>query len=119
MQSVRRTSRRHGGPLQIACFFVGTDTSSGAKRATMVPESKKMDMPYVVAGTAKHVRDFGYSQHTENQRHESRPVDIRFFDVREANVHNDPRVRSSCVTWMMWLETGPEEHLMSDFEHMM
>ena len=42
-----------GGPLQIACFFVGTDTSSGAICATMVPEPKKMDMPHVDAGTAK------------------------------------------------------------------
>ena len=65
-----------GGPLQIACFFVGADTSSGAIRATMVPDSKKMDMPYVVAATAKWVRDLGYSQHTENQRHELQPVDI-------------------------------------------
>ena len=45
------------GPLQIACFLVGTDTSSGPMSATMVPDSKKMDMPYVVAGTAKWVRD--------------------------------------------------------------
>ena len=27
-----------GGPLQIACFLVGTDTSSGAIHATMVPD---------------------------------------------------------------------------------
>ena len=42
-----------GGPLQIACFLVGADTSSGAIHATMVPDSKKMDMPCVVAATAK------------------------------------------------------------------
>ena len=48
-----------GGPLQIACFLVGADTSSGAIHATMVPDSKKMDMPYVVAATAKWVRDLG------------------------------------------------------------
>ena len=36
----------------------------------MVPYTKKMDMPYVVAATAKWVRDLVYSQHTENQRHE-------------------------------------------------
>ena len=41
-----------GGPLQIACFFVGADTSSGAIHATMVPDSKKMDMPCVVAAEA-------------------------------------------------------------------
>ena len=67
-----------GGPQQTAC-----DTSSGAIHATMVPDSKKMDMPYVVAATAKWVRELGYSQHTENQRHELQPVDIRSFDVRE------------------------------------
>ena len=72
-----------GGPLQIACFLEGTDTSSGATHATTVQDSKKMDMPYVVAGTAKSVRDLLYSQHTENQRHELRPLDIRSFDVRE------------------------------------
>ena len=32
------------GPLQIACFLVGADTSSGAIHATMVPGSKKMDI---------------------------------------------------------------------------
>ena len=42
-----------GGPLRIACFLVGADTSSGAIHATMVPYPKNMDMPYVVAATAK------------------------------------------------------------------
>ena len=42
-----------GGPLQIACFLVGADTSSGAAHATMVPDFKKMDMPHVVAATGK------------------------------------------------------------------
>ena len=67
-----------GGPLQIVCFLVGTDTSSGAIHATTVPDSKKMGMLHVVAATAKWVRDLEYSQNTENQRHE-----IRSFDVRE------------------------------------
>ena len=48
-----------GGHPQIACFIVGTETSSGAIHATMVPDSKKMDMSYVVAATAKWVRDLG------------------------------------------------------------
>ena len=51
-----------GGPLQIACFLVGTDTSSAAIHATMVPDCKKMDMPYVVAATAKWVRDLEYER---------------------------------------------------------
>ena len=72
-----------GGPLQIACFLVGTDTSSGVIHATMVPDSKKIHMPCVVATTAKWVRDLEYSQHTEYQRHELQPVDIRSFDVCE------------------------------------
>ena len=63
-----------GGPLLIACFFVGTDTSSGAIHATMVPDSKKM--PHAVAGTAKWV--------------------LRHMDDV--------------------VGTGPEEHLMSDFQ---
>ena len=72
-----------GGPLQIACFFVGADSPSGAIHATMVPDSKKMDMPYVVPATPKWVRDLGHSQHTENQRHELQPVEIKSFYVRE------------------------------------
>ena len=51
-----------GGLLQIACFLVGADTSSGAIHATMVPDSKKMDMPNVVAATTKWVRDLGYER---------------------------------------------------------
>ena len=73
-----------GGPPQIACFLVGTDTSSGAIHATKVPDSKKMDMPYVVATTAKWVRDLVYSYSIQkNQRHEPQPADIRSFDVCE------------------------------------
>ena len=51
-----------GGFVQIACFLVGADTSSGAIHATMVPDSKKMYMPYVVAATAKSVRDLVYER---------------------------------------------------------
>ena len=51
-----------GRPLLRACFLVGTDTSSGAIHATMVADSKKMDMPYVVAATAKWVCDLGYER---------------------------------------------------------
>ena len=51
-----------GGPLQIACFLVGTDTSSGAMHATMVPDSKKMDMTHVVAATTKWVSDLWYAR---------------------------------------------------------
>ena len=39
----------HGSPLQTACFLVGAD-------------SKKMDMPSVVAATAKWLRDLGYER---------------------------------------------------------
>ena len=42
-----------GRPLQIASFLVGTDTSAGALCATTVQDSKQMDMPCVVAGSAK------------------------------------------------------------------
>ena len=62
--------RGDGGPLQIACFFVGADTSSGAIHATMVPVSKKIDMPYVIAATAKWVRDLVYERfclHEDNE----------------------------------------------------
>ena len=48
--------------LQIACFLVGTDTSFGAIHATMVPNPKKMDMPFVVATIAKWVRDMVYER---------------------------------------------------------
>ena len=55
-------SMGEGGPPQIACFLVGTDTSSAAIHATMVPDCKKMDMPCVVAATAKWVRDLEYER---------------------------------------------------------
>ena len=45
-----------GGPLQIACFLVG------AIHATMVPDSKNMDMPCVVAAAAKWVRDVWFTR---------------------------------------------------------
>ena len=51
-----------GRPPQIVCFLVGADTSCGAIHATMVPDSKKMDMLYVVAATAKWVRDLVYER---------------------------------------------------------
>ena len=51
-----------GGPQQVACFLVGADTSSGVVHATMVPDSKKMDMPCVVAATPKWVRDLEYER---------------------------------------------------------
>ena len=35
-----------GGPLQIACFLGRNDASSGAMHATMVPDSKKMDIAF-------------------------------------------------------------------------
>ena len=37
-----------GGALQIACFLLGAETSSGAFHATMVPDSKRMDMPMLL-----------------------------------------------------------------------
>ena len=58
----------NGGLLQMACFVVGTDTSSGAIHATMVPDSKKMDMHHVVAGTATWVRDLDAFVHTETKK---------------------------------------------------
>ena len=57
-----------GGRQQIACFFVGTDTSSRAIHTTMVPDFK-MDVPYVVAGTAKWVRDLEYLRLVATRRH--------------------------------------------------
>ena len=58
----------------------------------MVPDSKKMDMLHVVAGTAKWVR----GQHTEDRR--SDEILLRHMDYV--------------------VVTGSEEHLLSDFEHM-
>ena len=84
----------------------------------MVPDSKKMDIPYVVATTAKWVRDLGYPQHTENQRHELQPVDIRSFNACQETCAQ----RSDDSILLRHMDdvvgTGPEEHLMSDFEHM-
>ena len=52
-----------GGPPKIACFLMGTDTPSGAIHGTMVPDSKKTDMPNVVAGTAKWWRAVEYARY--------------------------------------------------------
>ena len=104
-----------GSPRQSACFLVGTDTSSGAIHATMVLDSKKMDMPYVVATTAKWVLDLGYSQHTENQRHELQPADIRSFDVCEQR--SDDSILLGHMDDVVG--TSTEEHPMSDFEHLL
>ena len=60
--SHREQSKIDAVVLQIACFLVGADTSSGAIHATMVPDSKNVDMPHVVASTAKWVRDLGYER---------------------------------------------------------
>ena len=59
---------------------------------------------------------FVYSQHTEKQRHELVPSDIRSFDVREKRT---PRPDDSILLRHMddVVGTGPEEHLMSDIEH--
>ena len=55
-------TQKDTGPPQIACFLVGTYTSSGAISATKVPDSWKMDMLHVVGGTPKWVRDLGYER---------------------------------------------------------
>ena len=49
-------------PSADCVFPCGTDTSSGAIHPTMVPDSKKMYMPHVVAATAKWVHDLVYER---------------------------------------------------------
>ena len=44
------------------------DTSSETIHATMVPRSKKMDMPYHVAATAKGVRDLMYDRYLHRDK---------------------------------------------------
>ena len=44
-----------GGPLQIACFLVGTDTFTGAIHATTVPDPKKMGLPMLLQQQSVHV----------------------------------------------------------------
>ena len=52
-----------GGPLQIACFLVGADTSSGAIRATMVPDSKKDGHALCCCGNSQMgARTWGYER---------------------------------------------------------
>ena len=96
---------------------MGTDTSSGALHATIVPDSKKMDMPHVVAGTAKCVRDLRYAQRTKQ---------INDMSYDQLISHSSPYVRkraqrSDDSILLRHMDdvvgTGPEEHLMSDFEH--
>ena len=54
---------------------------------------------------------------TENQRHELQPVDIRSFDVVKKRAQ-----RSDDLILLRQMDdmvgTGPEGHLVSDFEHM-
>ena len=109
-----------GGPLQIACFLVGTDTSSEAIHATMVPDSKKMDMPYVVAETAKWVRDF-----VTWGIHSAQKINDMSCNqwISDPSTYAKKRTqRSDCSNLLRHMDdvvgTGPEEHLMSDFEHM-
>ena len=59
-----------GGPLQIACFLVEQTPPLEPIHSTMVPDSKKMVMSYVVAATAKWVRDLAYERfclHGDNE----------------------------------------------------
>ena len=55
-----------------------------------------------VSGTRDFSSGLVYSQHTENQRHELQPVEIRSFDVREETCTKDQMIRFSCATWMTW-----------------
>ena len=64
-----------GGPLQIACFLVGTDTSSGPMFSTMVPDSEKMDILYVVVSVHRYplpsalVHRFSFQTSTSQTSH--------------------------------------------------
>ena len=55
--------------------------------------------------------------HTENQRHELQPVDIRSLTYVKKRAQ-----RSDDLVFLRHMDdvvgTGPDEHLMSDFEHM-
>ena len=86
-----------GGPLHIRAIH-----------ATMVPDSKKMDM-------AKWERDLRYSQRTA--KHELRPVEVRSFDVTKRAQRSDDAILLRHMDEVVG--TGPEEHLMSDFVHIM
>ena len=70
-----------GGSLQIACFLVGADTSSAAIHATMVPTPRRWTCPMLWRQQPSGCVTWGI--HTENQRRELQPVDIRSFDVCE------------------------------------
>ena len=101
-----------GGTLQIACFVVGTDTSSGAIHVTMLPDSKKMlrqqpngCVTWCVHTTQK-INDMSYNQLIS---------DPSTYVKKRAPPSDDS------ILWRHMddvVGTGPEEHLMSDFEHM-
>ena len=82
-----------GGPLQIACFLVG----SGAIHATMVRDSKNMDMPHVVAGTAKRVRDLGYERVCLHGVKEA-VLQLLLGKVAKRMPSSRTRLANSCVT---------------------
>ena len=106
-----------GGLLQIACILVGTDASPGAIHATMVPDSKKMDMPYVVATTAKWVRDLGiHSTQKINDMNCRQLISDPLTYVKKRAQRSDDSILLRHTDDVV--ATGHEEHLMSALEHM-
>ena len=104
-------------PLKIACSPVGADTSSGAIHATMVPDSKKMDMPYVVSSTATWLCDGVYhsTQKNNDMTYSQLISDLSTYVKNRAQ-------RSDDSIFLRHMDdvvgTGPGEHLKSDVEHM-
>ena len=99
----------------LPCFLVGADTLSGAIHATMVLDSKKMDMPYVVVTTSKRVRDVEYYS---TQKINDMNYNQLFSDLSACVKKRAQRSDDSILLRHMGgvAGTGPEEHLMSDFE---
>ena len=96
-----------GDALQIACFLVGADTSSGAIHATMVPDSKKMDM----AATAKYLCI--HSTQKINDMSCNQLISDPTTYVKKRAQRSEDSIFLRHIGDVVG--TGPEEHLVSDF----
>ena len=74
-------------------------------------------MPFIVAATDKWVRDVVHSQHTENQRKSyNQLTSDPSTPVKKRAQRSDGSILLRHMDDLVG--TGPDEHLMSDFEHM-
>ena len=96
---------------------MGADTSSGAIHATMVPDSKKTNMPCVLSATSKWLRDLEYhSTQKNNDMSYSQLISHLVTYVKNRAQRCDDSILLRHMDDVVG--TGPGGHIMSDVEHM-